>query len=137
MTVCTRVTPPNVVLLPFQNALVARRGNVEGRSSWTLGVRNDEVETEMDAGDSRGGDWNRVWRGEEGCCPLPRREGVFLSALISCCSGAFLDFVELSSAKIASLPFGYITFKRGDILLCFQICKYKEAELLERGERIP
>jgi hypothetical protein len=134
VTVCTRVTPPNVVLLPFQNALVARRGNVEGRSSWTLGVRNDEVEAEMDAGDSRGGDWNRVWRGEEACCPLPRREDVFLSALISCCSGAFLDFVGLSSAKIASMR---RSRKRGDILLCLQICKYKEVELLERGERIP
>ncbi len=32
VTVCTGVTPPNVVLLPPQNVLAARRGDVEGRS---------------------------------------------------------------------------------------------------------
>ncbi len=32
VTVCTGVTPPKVVLLPPQNALAARRGDVEGRS---------------------------------------------------------------------------------------------------------
>jgi hypothetical protein len=104
--------------------LVARRGNVEGRSSWTLGVRNDEVEAEMDAGDSRGGDWNRVWRGEEACCPLPRREDVFLSALISCCSGAFLDFVGLSSAKIASMRRSHSATSPSSVVIYYYVCKF-------------
>jgi len=103
VTVCTGVTPPNVVLLPPQNALVARRGDVEGRSLWILGVSNDEVDAELRAGVGAvigmglgGGRTGELER------PAPPRRA-FLSALISCCIAEFSDFVEPSSARIASM----------------------------------
>jgi hypothetical protein len=103
VTVCTGVTPPNV-LLPPQNALAARRGDVEGRSLWILGVSNDDVDAELrsagagaDIGKGLGG--GRT--GELECPAEPRR--AFLSALISCCSATFSDFVEPSSVRMASM----------------------------------
>jgi hypothetical protein len=103
VTVCTGVTPPNVVLLPPQNALAARRGDVEGRSLWILGVSNDEVDAalraEVGAVIGMGPGGGRT--GELGRPAPPRR--AFLSVLISCCSAAFSDFVEPSSTRIASI----------------------------------
>jgi len=103
VTVCTGVTPPNVVPLPPQNALAARRGDVEGRSLWILGVTKDDVDAVLRAGVGAeiGMGLGGGRAGEPGRPAPPRR--AFLSALISCCSAAFSDFVEPSSTRIASI----------------------------------
>jgi hypothetical protein len=44
VTVCMGVMPPKVVLLPPQNPLAARHGDVEGRSLCILGMSSDKVE---------------------------------------------------------------------------------------------
>jgi hypothetical protein len=103
VTACTGVTPPKV-LLPPQNALAARRGDVEGRSLWILGVNKDDIDAELrgagpGAEMGRGPGGGRT--GELERPAAPRR--VFLSALISCCSAAFSDFVEPSSTRMASM----------------------------------
>lgn len=104
VTVCTGVMPPKVALLPPQNALAARRGDVEGRSLCMLGVINDDV----DAGLRSAGPGREIGNGPGGgragelARPAaPRR--AFLRALISCCNAAFSDRVEPSSARIASM----------------------------------
>ena len=135
VTVCTGVTPPYAVLLPPQNALVARRGDVEGRSLWILGVSNDEVDAELRAGvgaeigmglgGGRAGELER---------PAPPRRA-FLSALISCCSAAFSDFVEPSSARIASMRRSRSATSPSSVVI-YSVRKYKEVESLERVKRI-
>jgi hypothetical protein len=105
VTVCTGVTPPNVLLLPPQKALAARRGDVaEGRSLWVFGVSNDEVDaTFLDAGGGADND-SGLGGGRTGELARPAEvRRAFLSALISCCRTAFSDFVEPSSARIASM----------------------------------
>lgn len=104
VTVCTGVMPPKV-LLPPQNPLAARRGDVEGRSLCILGVSNDD---DVDAVLRAAGEGAEIGRGlgggragEPARPAAPRR--AFLSALISCCSVAFSDLVEPSSARIASM----------------------------------
>jgi hypothetical protein len=103
VTVCTGVTPPNVLLLPPQNALAARRGDVEGRSLCIFGVSNDGVDVELRSAGTgeigRGVGGGRT--GELECPTEPRR--AFLSVLISCCSAAFSDLVEPSSVRMASM----------------------------------
>jgi hypothetical protein len=105
VTVCTGVMPPSVLLLPPQNALAARRGDVvEGRSLWVFGVSNDEVDaTFLDAG--TGADiGSGLGGGRTGELARPAEaRSAFLSALISCCRTAFSDFVEPSSARMASI----------------------------------
>jgi hypothetical protein len=104
VTVCTGVTPPNALLLPPQKALAARRGDaVEGRSLWVFGVSNDEDGTFLDAGDGADID-SGLGGGSTGELARPAEaRSAFLSALSSCCRTAFSDFVEPSSARIASM----------------------------------
>jgi hypothetical protein len=76
VTVCTGVTPPNVVLLPPQNALAARRGDVEGKSLWIFGVSNDDIDAELRSAGAgaeigRGMGGGRI--GELECPAEPRR----------------------------------------------------------------
>jgi hypothetical protein len=123
VTVCTGVTPPNVVLLPPQNALVVRRGDVEGRSLWILGVSNAEVDAEIGIG-LGGGRTGELER------PAPPRRA-FLSALISCCSATFSDFVEPSSTRIASIRRSRSATSPSSVVI-YSVRKYKEVELLER-----
>lgn len=124
VTVCTGVTPPNVALLPPQNALVARRGDVEGRSLWILGVSNDEVDAELRAGvgAETGMALGGGRTGEERPAP-PRR--AFLSALISCCSAAFSDFVEPSSARTASMRRSRSATSLSSVVI-YSVGKYKK-----------
>jgi hypothetical protein len=133
VTVCTGVTPPNV-LLPPQNALVARRGDVEGRSLWILGVSNDEVDVvlraEVGAEIGMGPGGGRIGELER---PAPPRRA-FLSALISCCSAAFSDFVEPSSERIASMRRSRSATSPSSVVI-YSVRKYKEVELLERVKR--
>lgn len=134
VTVCTGVTPPKVVLLPPQNALAARRGDVEGRSLWILGVINDEIdallragvgaEIGMGFGGGRAGELER---------PAPPRRA-FLSALISCCSAAFSDFVEPSSARIASMRRSRSATSPSSVVI-YSVRKYNGVELLKRVKR--
>lgn len=131
VTVCTGVTPPKVVLLPPQNALVARRGDAEGRSLWILGVRSAEVEVELRAGVGAeigiglgGGRTGELAR------PAPPRRA-FLRALISCCSAAFSDFVEPSSTRIASIRRSRSATSPSSVVI-YSVRKYKEVELRER-----
>ena len=130
VTVCTGVTPPKVVLLPPQNALVARRGDAEGRSLWILGVRSAEVEVELRAGVGAeigiglgGGRTGELAR------PAPPRRA-FLRALISCCSAAFSDFVEPSSTRIASIRRSRSATSPSSVVI-YSVRKY-EVELRER-----
>lgn len=133
VTVCTGVTPPNVVLMPPQNALVARCGDVEGRSLWILGVSSDVdaepragvgAEIGMGLGGGRTGELER---------PAPPRR-VFLSALISCCSAVFSDFVEPSSTRIASMRRSRSATSLSSVVI-YSVRKYKGVELLERVKR--
>jgi len=102
VTVCTGVTPPNAVLLPPQNPLAARRGDAEGKSLRRLGVINDEVDAVVrEAGPEIGSGLGGGRTGEPARPAALRR--AFLRALISCCSAAFSDFVEPSSARTASM----------------------------------
>jgi hypothetical protein len=134
VTVCTGVTPPNVVLLPPQNALVARRGDVEGRSLWILGVSSDEVDAELRAGVGAvigmglgGGRTGELER------PAPPRRA-FLSALISCCIAEFSDFVEPSSTRIASMRRSRSATSPSRVVI-YSVRKYKEVESLKIIER--
>ena len=101
MTVCTGVMPPKAVLLPPQNALAARHRDVDGRSLCILGVSNDDEDAmgrSVGAGTEIGKGLGGGRTGELERPAAPRR--AFLSALISCCSAAFSDFVEPSSARV-------------------------------------
>lgn len=103
VTACTGVMPPKV-LLPPQNPLAARRGDVEGRSLCILGVSNDDDDAVLRAagdGAEMGKGLGGGRAGELARPAVPRR--ALLSALISCCSAAFSDLVEPSSARIASI----------------------------------
>ena len=84
MTVCTGVMPPKVVLLPPQNALAARHGDVDGRPLCILGVSNNDEDAmgrSVGAGTEIGKGPGGGRTGELGRPAAPRR--AFLSALIS------------------------------------------------------
>lgn len=131
VTVCTGVTPPNVVLLPPQNALVARLEDADGRSLWILGVNSAEVDAELRAGvGAEIGIGLGGGRAGELARPAPPRRA-FLSALISCCSAAFSDFVEPSSTRIASIRRSRSATSPSSVVM-YSVRKYNEVELLEK-----
>ena len=106
VTVCTGVMPPNgVVLLPPQNAFAARRGDVvAGRSLCVFGVSRGDADAELRDAEAGGVIGRGPGGGRAGDSARPAGERrAFLSALISCCSAAFSDFVEPSSVRIASM----------------------------------
>jgi hypothetical protein len=133
VTVCTGVTPPNVLLLPPQNALVARCGDAEGRSLWILGVSSDEVDAELREVGADTGMWLGGGRTGELERPAPPRRA-FLSTLISCCSAAFSDFVEPSSTRIASMRRSRSATSLSRVVI-YSVRKYKKVDLLERVKR--
>jgi hypothetical protein len=104
VTVCTGVIPPKVVLLPPQNALAARRGDVEGRSLCLLDVIKDDVDAVLRSAGAGGLMGSGLGGGRTGELARPAAlRRAFFSALISCCSAAFSDLVEPSSERIASM----------------------------------
>ena len=137
VTECTGVTPPNELLLPPQNALAARRGDaVEGRSLCVFGVSNDDVDAtfrdagagaEMDSGLGGG-------RTGEPARPAGARRA-FLSALISCCRTAFSDFVEPSSARIASMSRSRSATSPSSVLI-YSVRRHKSLSYQIREERV-
>ena len=99
-----------------------------------LGVTNDDVDGELRAGAGeeigRGLGGGRTGELER---PTPARTA-FLSALISCCSAAFSDFVEPSSARMASISRSRSATSPSSVLI-YSVGKYKEDGLLERVKR--
>jgi hypothetical protein len=130
VTVCTGVTPPNVLLLPPQNALAARRGDVEGRSLWIFGVSNDDVDVELRSAGAGAEIGRGLGGGRTGeLFPTdPRR--AFLSVLISCCSAAFSDLVEPSSVRMASMSRSRSATSPSSALI-YSVVNIKQFEFLE------
>jgi len=122
VTVCTGVMPPKVVLLPPQNPLAARRGDVEGRSLCILGVSNDDEDAVLRAAgdDAEMGKGLGGGRAGEPARPAPPRRA-FLRALISCCSAAFSDLVEPSSTRIASMSWSRSATSLSRVLM-YSVC---------------
>ena len=98
-------------------------------------MSNDDVDAELrseEAGAEIGRGLGGGRTGEPECPAEPRR--ALLSALISCCSAAFSDFVEPSSVRMASMTRSRSATSLSSAPI-YSVRKYKEHKLLEIVKR--